>query len=74
MNESSSASGGNGEICNFNKVKLMKKQRMNEKILKKTSICTCKYTKYSVLLLTKQTIQCIMFTYISVIPFKMFLL
>ena len=35
MNESSSASGGNGEICNFNKVKLMKKQRMNEKILKK---------------------------------------
>ena len=36
VNESSSASGGNGEICNFNKkVKLTKKQRINEKILQK---------------------------------------
>ena len=46
VNESSSASGGNGEICNFNKkVKLTKKQRMNEKILQKRAQVAANFKK-----------------------------
>ena len=46
VNESSSASGGNGEICNLNqKVKLTKKRRMNEKILKKRAQVATNFKK-----------------------------
>ena len=46
VNVSSSASGGNGEICNFNKkVKLTEKQRKNDKILQKRAQVAANFKK-----------------------------